>query len=213
MSKTILLVEDDRTLLGEVARLLAAHGYAVADGKNGDATDGEYDLALLDVKLPGRSGYEVCSAIRSRRADVPVVFLTSSESTESELTGFAMGGDDFIRKPFEPAVLLARIARLLRKQEEPKLTRAGLTIDPVRMEAVYSGNAVQLTRTEYVMLATLASGKVTSRNELINELWDNEAFVDENTLYVNMNRLRDKLRSIGMENAITTVRGAGYRLG
>ena len=123
-----------------------------------------------------------------------------------------MGGDDFIRKPFEPAVLLARIARLLRKQEEPKLTRAGLTIDPVRMEAVYSGNAVQLTRTEYVMLATLASGKVTSRNELINELWDNEAFVDENTLYVNMNRLRDKLHSIGMENAITTVRGAGYRL-
>ena len=83
----------------------------------------------------------------------------------------------------------------------------------MRMEAVYSGNAVQLTRTEYVMLATLASGKVTSRNELINELWDNEAFVDENTLYVNMNRLRDKLHSIGMENAITTVRGAGYRLG
>ena len=75
MSKTILLIEDDRTLFGEVARLLAAHGYAVADGKNGDATDGEYDLAL---QLPGRSGYEVCSAIRSRRADVPVVFLTSS---------------------------------------------------------------------------------------------------------------------------------------
>lgn len=209
--RKILIVEDDDIIYGELVQLLSSNGYVTLDGRLDENIGKDFDLALLDVMLPDKSGYDICSIIR-RTKTCPVIFLTSLDRPENEVMGFAVGGDDFVRKPFNPAVLLARIARLL-KAPERVVTLRGLTLDTVKMEAICDGRAVLLTRTEFALLKVLAEGGgVMSQKEIIERLWDSEAFIDENTLYVNMSRLREKLKAIGREGAIVTVRGAGYRL-
>ena len=205
----ILIAEDDETIYAELERLFLGAGYEVADGRDGIRGD-DFDVALLDIGLPGASGYELCSAIKARR-NVPVVFLTASERTESELTGFAVGGDDYVRKPFDPAVLLARIGRLLRPSD-PVIVHGRLKLDTARLEAVSGDKRVALSRTEFAVLRLLADGGVVSQKTLIERLWDRGSYIDENTLYVCINRLREKLRDMGMDGAVVTVRGAGYRL-
>ncbi len=205
----ILIAEDDETIYAELARLFGNAGYEVVDGRDGIRSD-DFDVALLDIGLPGTSGYELCSAIKARR-NVPVVFLTAAERTESELTGFAVGGDDYVRKPFDPAVLLARVRRLLRRAD-PVIVHGRLKLDTARMEAVSGDKRATLSRTEFAVLRLLAEGGVVSQKKLIERLWDGGSYIDENTLYVSINRLREKLRDIGMDGAVVTVRGVGYRL-
>lgn len=205
----ILIAEDDETIYAELARLFGNSGYEVVDGRDGIRGD-DFDVALLDIGLPGASGYELCSAIKARR-NVPVVFLTAAERTESELTGFAVGGDDYVRKPFDPAVLLARVGRLLRRAD-PVIVYGRLKLDTARMEAVSGDKRAALSRTEFAVLRLLAEGGVVSQKKLIERLWDRGSYIDENTLYVCINRLREKLRDIGMDGAVVTVRGVGYRL-
>ena len=205
----ILIAEDDETIYAELARLFGNAGYEVVDGRDGIRSD-DFDVALLDIGLPGTSGYELCSAIKARR-NVPVVFLTAAERTESELTGFAVGGDDYVRKPFDPAVLLARVRRLLRRAD-PVIVHGRLKLDTARMEAVSGDKRPTLSRTEFAVLRLLAEGGVVSQKKLIERLWDGGSYIDENTLYVSINRLREKLRDIGMDGAVVTVRGVGYRL-
>lgn len=205
----ILIAEDDETIYAELARLFGNAGYEVVDGRDGIRSD-DFDVALLDIGLPGTSGYELCSAIKARR-NVPVVFLTAAERTESELTGFAVGGDDYVRKPFDPAVLLARVRRLLRRAD-PVIVHGRLKLDTARMEAVSGDKRATLSRTEFAVLRLLAEGCVVSQKKLIERLWDGGSYIDENTLYVSINRLREKLRDIGMDGAVVTVRGVGYRL-
>ena len=205
----ILIAEDDETIYAELARLFGNAGYEVVDGRDGIRSD-DFDVALLDIGLPGTSGYELCSAIKACR-NVPVVFLTAAERTESELTGFAVGGDDYVRKPFDPAVLLARVRRLLRRAD-PVIVHGRLNLDPARMEAVSGDKRATLSRTEFAVLRLLAEGGVVSQKKLIERLWDGGSYIDENTLYVSINRLREKLRDIGMDGAVVTVRGVGYRL-
>ena len=205
----ILIAEDDETIYAELARLFGNAGYEVVDGRDGIRSD-DFDVALLDIGLPGTSGYELCSAIKARR-NVPVVFLTAAERTESELTGFAVGGDDYVRKPFDPAVLFARVRRLLRRAD-PVIVHGRLKLDTARMEAVSGDKRATLSRTEFAVLRLLAEGGVVSQKKLIERLWDGGSYIDENTLYVSINRLREKLRDIGMDGAVVTVRGVGYRL-
>lgn len=205
----ILIAEDDETIYAELARLFGNAGYEVVDGRDGIRSD-DFDVALLDIGLPGTSGYELCSAIKARR-NVPVVFLTAAERTESELTGFAVGGDDYVRKPFDPAVLLARVRRLLRRAD-PVIVHGRLKLDTARMEAVSGDKRATLSRTEFAVLRLLTEGGVVSQKKLIERLWDGGSYIDENTLYVSINRLREKLRDIGMDGAVVTVRGVGYRL-
>lgn len=205
----ILIAEDDETIYAELARLFGNACYEVVDGRDGIRSD-DFDVALLDIGLPGTSGYELCSAIKARR-NVPVVFLTAAERTESELTGFAVGGDDYVRKPFDPAVLLARVRRLLRRAD-PVIVHGRLKLDTARMEAVSGDKRATLSRTEFAVLRLLAEGGVVSQKKLIERLWDGGSYIDENTLYVSINRLREKLRDIGMDGAVVTVRGVGYRL-
>ena len=205
----LLIAEDDETIYAELARLFGNAGYEVVDGRDGIRSD-DFDVALLDIGLPGTSGYELCSAIKARR-NVPVVFLTAAERTESELTGFAVGGDDYVRKPFDPAVLLARVRRLLRRAD-PVIVHGRLKLDTARMEAVSGDKRATLSRTEFAVLRLLAEGGVVSQKKLIERLWDGGSYIDENTLYVSINRLREKLRDIGMDGAVVTVRGVGYRL-
>jgi len=208
----ILLVEDDEVIFAELKKLLERNGYAVLDGRVDENIALNFDMAVLDIGLPGASGYEICARIRETKK-CPVIFLTSMDRAENELMGFAVGADDFIRKPFNSAVLLARIARLLKNTGAAVITRGGLTLDTVKLEAKCNDKSMPLSKTEFVILKTLMESQgIISQRELIEKLWDNEAYIDENTLYVNMSRLREKLCGLGLEDIIKNVRGVGYRL-
>lgn len=199
----IWIVEDDADIRAELAALLRGNGYQ-------PVAEPPCELALIDVNLPGESGYELCRRCKETSA-APVIFLTARTAAADELAGFAAGGDDYIKKPYNPSVLLARIARLLRP-EKRVLSAAGLTLDEDAFTLRCSERSVPLTKTEQRILHCLMQKRMCSKQMLIEELWADSCYVDENALYVNINRLREKLRSIGAEGAISTVRGVGYRL-
>ncbi len=200
----ILVVEDDESIRRELCVLLQANGYQVVSGP-------PCDLALLDVNLPEESGYEICRRLR-QHSDVPVIFLTARDTPEDELLGFGVGADDYIRKPYHSSVLLARIARLLRRKSSPVLQVRELTLCLADLTVRYQDQVQELTRNETRILACLMQKELCTRDELIEDLWNNSLYIDENTLYVNINRLRDKLKKIGADGYIRTVRGVGYRL-
>ena len=173
--------------------------------------DGPCDLILMDVNLPGENGYTLCRKLR-QTSSTPVIFLTARDTPEDERLAFGVGGDDFIRKPYNSAVLLARIARILKTSANDSLSVRGLTLDLPGMKAVYAGNTVELTKNEARILWCLMRKDVCTRDELIEDLWTNGMYIDGNTLYVNIGRLREKLDRIGAKDFIRTVRGVGYRL-
>ena len=200
----ILIMEDDRSIREELALLLRANGYQPVE-------EPPCELALLDINLPGGNGFEVCRRLR-QASDVPVIFLTARASAEDEILGFGMGADDYIRKPYHSAVLLARIARLLKKKNSALLAMRGLTLNLKELTVSYQGKTEELTKNETRILACLMEKELCTREEIIEELWQNSLYIDENTLYVNVKRLRDKLKRLGAEGYLRTVRGVGYRL-
>ena len=195
MQEKILVIEDDESVRRELAQLLRANGYSVVD-------EPPCDLALLDVNLPGESGFEICRRLRMK-SDVPVIFLTARDSAEDEILGFGMGADDYIRKPYHSSVLLARMARLLKRGANPVMTAGDLTLNLTDQTVGRGDEKQELTKNETRILA---------RQELVEDLWQNSLYIDENTLYVNVNRLREKLEKLGAKDYIHTVRGVGYRL-
>ena len=202
--KRILMIEDDEAIRTELKTLLTANGYQPVE-------DGPCDLVLMDVNLPGESGFTRCRKLR-QTSDTPVIFLTARDTPEDELLAFGVGGDDFIRKPYNSAVLLARIGRMLKNTVGDSLTVRGLTLDLPGMKAVFDGKPVELTKNETRILWCLMQKELCTRDELIEDLWTNGLYIDGNTLYVNIGRLREKLGQIGAEDFIRTVRGVGYRL-
>lgn len=202
--KRIQIIEDDDTIRTELKTLLTANGYQPVE-------DGPCDLVLMDVNLPGESGFTRCRKLR-QTSDTPVIFLTARDTPEDELLAFGVGGDDFIRKPYNSAVLLARIGRMLKNTAGDSLTVRGLTLDLPGMKAVFDGKPVELTKNETRILWCLMRKELCTRDELIEDLWTNGLYIDGNTLYVNIGRLREKLGQIGAEDFIRTVRGVGYRL-
>ena len=178
--KKILIVEDDETIRTELKTLLQANGYLTVE-------EGPCDLVLMDINLPGESGFTRCRKLR-QTSGTPVIFLTARDTPEDELLSFGVGGDDFIRKPYNSAVLLAG------------------------MKAIHGGNTVELTKNEARILWCPMQKDICTRDELIEDLWTNGMYIDGNTLYVNIGRLRDKLSQIGAQDFIRTVRGVGYRL-
>ena len=202
--KRILIVEDDEAIRTELKTLLNANGYLAVDEQ-------PCDLILMDINLPGDSGFTRCRKLRERD-NTPVIFLTARDTPEDELLAFGVGGDDFIRKPYNSAVLLARIGRILKSTANDSLTVRGLTLDLPGMRALYDGSAAELTKNEPRILWCLMRKELCSRDELIEDLWNNGMYIDGNTLYVNIGRLRDKLAQIGAKDFIRTVRGVGYRL-
>lgn len=200
----ILVIEDDESVRQELVILLQANGYMTV-------TEPPCDLALLDVNLPGTSGYELCRRLRMN-SDVPVIFLTARDSAWDEIIGFGVGADDYIRKPYNSAVLLARMARLLKRKNNPMMTAGELTLNLSELTVGYRGQAADLTKNEARILACLMKKELCTRQELVEDLWQNNLYIDENTLYVNVNRLREKLKKIGAGEYIRTVRGVGYRL-
>lgn len=202
--KRIRIIEDDDAIRTELTTLLLTNGYLPVE-------EDPCDLILMDVNLPGENGFILCRKLR-QSSNVPVIFLTARDTPEDELLAFGVGGDDFIRKPYNSAVLLARIARILKTVTNDILTVRGLALDLPGMRAVFGGIAVELTKNEVRILRCLMQKEICTREELIEDLWTNGMYIDGNTLYVNIGRLREKLGQIGAADFIRTVRGVGYRL-
>lgn len=200
----ILVVEDDKTIKDELMMLLAANGYTPVNGP-------PCELALLDINLPDESGYEICRKLRET-SNIPVIFLTARTASEDELLGFGVGADDYIRKPYNSSVLLARIARLLKRKTVQNLSVRGLTLDLSSMFVSFKEGKEELTKNETRILYLLMSKELCTRQEIIEDLWNNSLYVDDNTLNVNIKRLREKLKNLGADDFIKTVRGVGYRL-
>ncbi len=201
--KRILIIEDDEALKEELTILLERNGYI-------PVKEEPYDLVLLDVNLPGESGYSICRKLREK-SKVPVIFLTARNTPEDEILGFAVGGDDYVHKPYNSAVLLARIERLLKTETQDPSVK-GLTLKKGEMKALYEGKEIDLTRNEMRILTSLMRRGLATREEIVEDLWSEGIYIDDNTLYVNINRLREKLSQIGADGFIETVRGVGYRV-
>lgn len=222
MSQLIYLIEDDVSLRRELARILELSGYDVQTAEPPFAQAAEAALAagpdcvVLDLLLPGSDGHSICRSIRAR-SRVPVIVLTSSESEFDEVMSMNLGADDYVTKPYRPAVLLARIQALLRRSAPDAgalcLEHAGVTLNLGAGTVAFGGHSAELTRNELRILQTLMRkpGTVVPRSELMVALWETDAFVDDNTLTVNVNRLRKTLASIGVpETFLATRRGMGY---
>lgn len=218
----IYLIEDDETLRTELAHLLKLSGYAVA-ACEGDFVHGaqkalaaDPDCIVLDLKLPGADGHDICREVRAD-STVPILMLTSSESEFDEVMSMNLGADDYVTKPYRPAVLLAHIQSLLRRTTTAPPTlvmrHRGVTLDVGKAAVSYEGQTAELTRNELRILQTLMKtpGMVVSRSDIMCALWESDAFIDDNTLTVNVNRLRKTLATLGVpENFLVTRRGQGY---
>lgn len=217
----ILIVEDDRTIAGALAAHLGRWDYQVAcveDFKNVMDQFRSFDpqLVLLDIMLPFYNGFYWCQEIR-RTSNVPVIFLSSANDNMNIVMAMNMGGDDFIAKPFDLNVLLAKIQAILRRTYDfaapaPTLEHRGAVLNTADASLTYQGQRIELTKNDYRILQTLLErkGSVVSRETLMEKLWETDSFVDENTLTVNIARLRRKLEAAGLPDYITTKKGLGY---
>lgn len=175
------------------------------------------DLVLLDLNLPGQDGFYICQQVR-KRLDVPIIVVTSSDSDMDELMSLNLGADDFIIKPYNMHLLLAHIATVLHRaygrRSAAVLTYRGLTLDLFKSRMSFEGREADLTKNELGILKLLMEnpGVIISRNDLICQLWEMEEFVKDNTLTVNINRLRRKLEDIGLKDFLVTKRGQGYMI-
>lgn len=224
MDYRVLIVEDDRGIAEAVKTHMEKWGMraeAVTDFR-AVMTDFERiqpHLVLLDIALPFMSGYHWCAEIR-RVSSVPVVFISSAADNMNIIMAMNMGADDFIAKPFDQSVLIAKAQALLRRAYDyaaaaPVLEHRGAVLDTGDNSLVYRGQRIELTKNEYRILLTLMQnrGKVVSREKLMEALWQTDAFVDENTLTVNVGRLRKKLDAAGLTDFIATKFGVGYSVG
>ncbi len=218
----IMIIEDDPTIRDELSLLLNNEGYcsvAVTDFADiaEQAAQIAPDLILLDIGLPGQDGFILCAGLR-KAVRAPVIFVTSRDSGQDEVRGLSLGGDDYITKPYSVPVLLARIKAVLRRTgdtpEPDTLQAAGLILRLTQGTASAGGKTVELTRNELKILACLMEhqGCIVSRADLIDALWDSQIYIDDNTLSVNITRLRGKLGELGLPDYIKTRRGMGYQL-
>lgn len=217
----ILIVEDDDAIASAVSQQMTAWGLEVKcaeDFQNilKEFTDFAPQLVLLDISLPFYNGFHWCSEIR-RISKVPIVFISSASDNMNIVMAMNMGGDDFIAKPFDFNVLLAKVQAILRRTydfggETTLLSHREAFLNTADATLVYQGEKIDLTKNEYRILLTLLEqkGKVVSRETLMQRLWETDSFVDENTLTVNITRLRKKLDGAGLADFITTKKGMGY---
>lgn len=216
----IFVIEDDESLRDELIRLLEVQGHTGVTSVDFDSIvevvmeDGP-DCVILDLKLPGVGGHAICRGLRAQ-SDVPIIMLTSSDSEFDELMSMNLGADDYVTKPYNPAILLAHIQSVLRRTARPELvasiTHRGVTLDVGKSRVEFEGRTVELTRNEFKILRLLMEnrGGIISRPDLMNELWQSDAFIDDNTLTVNINRLRRSMERIGVVDYLITRRGQGY---
>ncbi|MCI9034238.1 MAG: response regulator transcription factor [Lachnospiraceae bacterium] len=222
MKKKILIVEDDLTIQTQLKTLLTGNGYEVFTVTNFSQIMEQIQefaphLVLLDIKLPENNGFEICAQIRTF-SDMPIVFVTSSNTDMDELNSIMLGGDAFITKPYNIAILLAKISALLKRtyfsSQTEIFTWNGAVLHLESSMIEYNGQKAELTKNELKILYYLFknAGKICSRNDIVDFLWDNQLYVDDNALSVNITRIRDKLAAIGLIDFIKTKHRQGYIL-
>ena len=218
----IMIIEDDNAVREELTLLLENEGYRplpVTDFTDiaGQVVERHPNLILLDVGLPGKDGFSWCASLR-KALPVPIIFVTARDSGLDEVRALSLGGDDYITKPYNIPVLLARIKAVLRRggavQETDVLEAAGIKLHLTKGTVSVGSKTAELTRNELQILACLMEhkGEIVSRMDLIETLWDNKIYIDDNTLSVNVTRLRGKLAELGQPDLIRTRRGMGYQL-
>ncbi len=227
----ILVVEDDAVIAEQIRKYLEKWGYEVETVRDFADVIGQFaayepQLVLLDIGLPFYNGYYWCGEIR-KISQVPIIFISSASDNMNVVMAVNMGGDDFVTKPFDLEILQAKVQALLRRSYAftapgTVLEYRGVLLNMTDMSLSYhkkkeedTNFRIDLTKNEFRILQTLfeAAGGVVGRDMLMKRLWDNECFVDDNTLTVNMNRLRRKLAEIGLSQLIQTKKGVGYFLG
>lgn len=224
--QTIMIVEDDPKISKHLQEYIEKYGYQVAEVADFESVMATFEavhpeLVLLDINLPSYDGYYWCRQIR-KTSTCPVIFISARTGEMDQVMALENGGDDFITKPFSPEIVMAKIRSQLRRAygeyaqdaKERSLEVEGLTLFPERMELMFKGEVLLLSKKEADILESLMNRypRVAGREDLLEKLWDDQIYVDENTLNVNITRVRKKLQQIGIEDAVSTVRGVGYRL-
>lgn len=220
MSK-IFIVEDEKTIRDELSIFLSRYGYeveALEDFENiiENIKGSNCDLILLDINLPVFDGYYICRSVR-KFSDVPIIVVTSRDSDIDELMSMNLGADDFVTKPYNTQILLARIEAILKRVNKSLMAQDILEYNEMKVNLSngtisYNNKTIEITKNELKIISYLIKnkGKIVSREDLMNYLWDCEMFIDDNTLSVNVTRIRKKLEEIGLKNIIETRRGLGY---
>ena len=217
----VLVVEDERPLATALRRSLESEGFSVvlaANGIDGDwqAREHDFDVIVLDVMLPGLSGYDICHRLRASGDKTPILFLTAKDGEYDEADALDIGGDDFMSKPFSPVVLVARLRALLRRAAEgpePSINVGSLRVEPARRRAWLGDDELHLTARELALVRYLMhrADHVVSKTEILEHVWDQAFEGDANVVEVYIGRLRRKL-SPCPDVGIDTIRGMGYRL-
>ena len=217
----ILLIEDDAALAAAMENQLESYGHEVICVRNFDRVIEEFSAAaphliLLDIILPKHDGYYFCTEIR-KISSVPIIFISSASDSMNIVTAINMGGDDFIAKPVDPMVLSAKVQAVLRRTYEigesaPILTCRGAVLNLNDASLRFGDARIELTKNEFRILQVLFEnkGRIVSRDVLMTKLWQSDLYVEENTLTVNVGRLRKKLEEAGLSGLIVTKPGSGY---
>ena len=221
--KRILIIEDEISIREELYILLNHAGYEVICAEDFSNVveifdSARPDLVLLDINLPEDNGFSICMKIRSN-SKVPIIFITGRDTSIDELKAFSMGGDDYITKPYNAPILLARVSNVLKRSEAQSseteiLSHKDVTLNLASCTVSCNENSVELSKKEMKILHCLIhnKGKYVSRISLIEYLWDFKIYTDDNALSVNITRLRERLKQIGVDDFIQTKRGMGYRV-
>lgn len=217
----IFIIEDEAAIREELMQLLSKYGYECETSEDfqsieNKALNSGAHLILLDINLPYQDGFQVCRDIR-KQSNVPIIILTSRNTDFDELLGLNIGADDFVSKPYNTQVLLTRIQKILSRtyevlQSNSVLIHKKLTLNLLNATIYYNGEERKLTKNELGILRMLMvnKGNIIPRDAIIDELWQSEEFIDENTLNVNVVRLRKKMAEIGVPDYLETKRGMGY---
>lgn len=219
----ILIIEDDIKIRQELKTLLEHNQYEIIMIEDftkdilEEIKKEEKDLILLDINLPNQNGFDICKKIKEKE-QVPIIFVTSCTGDENELKSIISGGDDFITKPYNKEILLEKIKRTMRKKDPvqyKEIKLDGVTLDLHLSLVEYQDNSVELTRNEFRILYYFFTNpkKIITKEELLDYLWNEKYYLDDNILTVNINRLRKKLEEIGLEEFIKTIRKKGYKIG
>lgn len=219
----ILIVEDDEKLRAELEKFLKNNGYNIStiskfDNITEDILNKNADLVLLDINLPGADGEYICKEIR-KTSNVPIIMITCRDNELDELISLNNGADQYVTKPYNLQILLAKISGLLKRNQrtdmkQNKIDFKDFILDVSKSVIEANNKQVELTKNEFKILhfLTLNRGKIVPREAIMEYLWDSEAFIDDNTLTVNIKRLRNKLEELNLQDLIETRRGQGYIL-
>ena len=218
--KNILIVDDEPDIREILRYNLEKEGFSITEAVDGndalDKVSKDLDLAILDIMMPGKDGYEVCRKIREQGNTLPIVFLTAMDREFDEVRGLEVGGDDYVRKPFSPKMLIARINAIFRRIDQinskgTSIFFGELEINTSTYIAQLNGEKLHLPRKEFELLAFFMSQPniIFSRGDLLSGIWEEDVFVVDRTIDVHINRIRSKLGSY--KNWIETVKGIGYR--